>query len=45
LLLGANQSGKTLGGAAEVAIHLTGLYPSWWDRSALEAPHSRLGRV
>jgi phage terminase large subunit-like protein len=30
LLLGANQSGKTLGGAAEVAIHLTGLYPAWW---------------
>lgn len=30
LLLGANQSGKTLCGAAEMAIHLTGLYPPWW---------------
>lgn len=30
LLLGANQSGKTLCGAAEMAIHLTGLYPDWW---------------
>jgi phage terminase large subunit-like protein len=30
LLLGANQSGKTLCGAAETAIHLTGLYPDWW---------------
>jgi hypothetical protein len=45
LLLGANQSGKTLGGAAEVAIHLTGLYPVLVDWPALEAPHSRLGRV
>ncbi len=30
LLLGANQSGKTLGGANEVAMHLTGRYPDWW---------------
>jgi phage terminase large subunit-like protein len=31
LLLGANQSGKTLCGAAETAIHLTGRYPDWWE--------------
>lgn len=31
LLLGANQSGKTLCGAAETAIHLTGRYPGWWE--------------
>lgn len=30
LLLGANQSGKTLCGAAEMSIHLTGRYPDWW---------------
>jgi phage terminase large subunit-like protein len=31
LLMAANQSGKTLSGAAEVAMHLTGRYPAWWD--------------
>jgi phage terminase large subunit-like protein len=31
LLLGANQSGKTLCGAAEMAIHLTGRYPDFWE--------------
>jgi phage terminase large subunit-like protein len=31
LLLGANQSGKTLCGAAETSIHLTGRYPDWWQ--------------
>jgi phage terminase large subunit-like protein len=31
LLLGANQSGKTLCGAAEMAIHLTGRYPPFWE--------------
>lgn len=31
LLMAANRSGKTYCGAAEVAIHLTGRYPDWWD--------------
>lgn len=29
--MGANQVGKTICGAAEMAIHLTGRYPDWWD--------------
>jgi phage terminase large subunit-like protein len=38
LLLGANQSGKTLCGAAETAIHLTGRYPEWWEGRRWERP-------
>lgn len=30
LLMAANQVGKTLSAAAELAIHLTGQYPTWW---------------
>lgn len=30
LLLAGNQVGKTLAGSMEVAMHLTGLYPTWW---------------
>jgi phage terminase large subunit-like protein len=30
-LMCANQIGKTTAGAHEVAYHLTGLYPSWWE--------------
>lgn len=30
-LLAANQVGKTLCGAMETAIHLTGIYPIWWE--------------
>lgn len=30
LLMAGNQLGKTYCGAAEVAYHLTGIYPEWW---------------
>ena len=30
VLMAANQSGKSTAGAAEVAMHATGLYPEWW---------------
>src|ERR1700730_10560149 len=30
LLIAANQSGKSLAGAMEVAMHATGRYPDWW---------------
>jgi phage terminase large subunit-like protein len=29
--MAGNQLGKTLGGGAEVAMHLTGMYPDWWN--------------
>lgn len=31
LLKAGNQLGKTLSAGAEVAIHVTGRYPEWWD--------------
>lgn len=31
LLMAGNQLGKTYSGAAEVAFHLTGKYPDWWE--------------
>lgn len=37
-LLAANQVGKTLSAGAEVAMHLTGLYPDWWDGERFENP-------
>ena len=30
LFMAGNQLGKTLSGAAEAAMHLTGRYPDWW---------------
>lgn len=37
----ANRVGKTLGmGAYEMAAHLTGLYPEWWDGRVFEHPVS-----
>lgn len=31
LFCAGNQLGKTLAGAAEMAMHLTGRYPAWWS--------------
>lgn len=33
-----NQFGKTMAGAAELAIHLTGLYPDWWIGKRFTVP-------
>ncbi len=38
LLMAANRVGKSRTGAAEVAIHLTGLYPSWWQGRRFDEP-------
>jgi phage terminase large subunit-like protein len=38
LLMAANQVGKTYCGAAEVAIHLTGRYPDWWEGKRFAHP-------
>lgn len=37
-LMAANQIGKTVCGAAEVAIHATGKYPKWWEGSTFNHP-------
>lgn len=36
--MAGNQLGKTYCGAAEVAIHLTGRYPDWWEGWRFETP-------
>jgi phage terminase large subunit-like protein len=36
--MAGNQLGKTYCGAAEAAIHLTGLYPAWWTGRRFERP-------
>lgn len=38
LLRAANQVGKTLAGASELAMHLTGQYPDWWDGRRFDGP-------
>jgi phage terminase large subunit-like protein len=38
LLMAANQVGKTLSAGAEVAIHLTGRYPDWWQGRVFDSP-------
>lgn len=38
LFMAGNQLGKTLAGAAEAAMHLTGRYPDWWDGRRFEHP-------
>ncbi len=37
-LMAANQVGKTRSGAAEVAIHMTGEYPPWWQGRRFDTP-------
>lgn len=38
LLMAGNQLGKTYSGAAEMAIHLTGRYPDWWQGRRWDRP-------
>lgn len=38
MLNAGNQLGKTFCGAAEVAYHLTGLYPDWWGGRRWDRP-------
>ncbi len=38
LLMAGNQLGKTVAGAAEVSMHLTGRYPDWWAGKRFDHP-------
>lgn len=38
LLMACNQGGKTLAAAMEVAMHMTGHYPDWWDGYRFDRP-------
>mgnify|MGYP002622965968 CR=1 FL=1 len=38
LFMAGNQLGKTLAGAAETAMHLTGRYPDWWPGRRFDRP-------
>jgi phage terminase large subunit-like protein len=38
LLMAGNQLGKTYCGAAEMAMHLTGQYPDWWEGKRWDRP-------
>lgn len=38
LLMAGNQLGKTVAGAAEVSMHLTGQYPDWWKGKRFDHP-------
>lgn len=38
LFMAGNQLGKTLSGAAEASMHLTGQYPDWWTGRRFERP-------
>lgn len=43
MLMGGNQIGKTLFGASDVAIHMTGRYPKWWEGPRFDRPIKVLG--
>jgi len=38
LLMAANRVGKSYVGAMEMAIHLTGEYPEWWEGRKFDKP-------
>lgn len=38
LLMAGNQVGKTICGASELAMHLTGRYPDWWPGKRWDRP-------
>lgn len=38
LLMASNRFGKTQCGAAEMAMHLTGRYPDWWEGRRFDQP-------
>jgi len=38
LFLAGNRTGKTYGGAVEMAMHLTGMYPEWWKGHRFSHP-------
>jgi phage terminase large subunit-like protein len=38
LFMAGNQLGKTVAGAFETAMHLTGRYPDWWQGRRFDAP-------
>ena len=38
LLMAANRIGKSYCGAAELAYHVTGLYPKWWNGRRFTQP-------
>lgn len=40
IFLAANRAGKTEAGAYEVACHLTGIYPKWWEGRTFDKPVS-----
>ena len=38
LITGGNRSGKSYSSACEIAFHLTGMYPAWWQGHKFDKP-------
>jgi len=38
LFMAGNRRGKTVAGAYELTLHLTGLYPDWWEGRRFDGP-------